>query len=121
MAFYALYGRGLAGGWRAAYVVTANLALYFNVFVLVVQTFEGAAPGGQRARQSASGPLFGAVQGMVLLAFLYMGWRAVKLQAIDLIENNLHTFCFNVLYTYRKRYHDTWAQILPLWRACPNF
>ena len=38
-ATYALYGRKLAGGWRAVYVVTAVLALYLNAFVAVVQLF----------------------------------------------------------------------------------
>src|ERR1051325_9727479 len=30
---YARYSRGLAGGWRKVYVITAILALYLNVFV----------------------------------------------------------------------------------------
>lgn len=36
----ARYGFHLAGSWRWVYVVTASLALYFNVFVLIVQSFE---------------------------------------------------------------------------------
>src|SRR5438876_1334075 len=39
IAIYARYGRNLGGHWRWAYVVTAVMALYFNVFVLVVQSF----------------------------------------------------------------------------------
>jgi len=35
-----LYGNHLAGAWRWVYVVTAVTALYFNVFVLIVQLFE---------------------------------------------------------------------------------
>lgn len=77
VAFYALYGQGLAGGWRATYVVAANLALYFNVFVLVAQCFQKIPPlSGQPS--VTGGPLFGAVQGLVLLTFLVMGRRAVK-------------------------------------------
>ena len=39
VALYALYGRRLAGAWRRIYVITAVIALYLNVFVLVVQAF----------------------------------------------------------------------------------
>jgi hypothetical protein len=40
IAIFALYARHLNGVWRATYVVTAMIALYFNVFVLVAQLFE---------------------------------------------------------------------------------
>jgi hypothetical protein len=40
IAIFALYARHLNGVWRRTYVITAMLALYFNVFVLVVQLFE---------------------------------------------------------------------------------
>jgi hypothetical protein len=33
------YARGLAGAWRGIYVVAAAIALYLNVFVLIVQAF----------------------------------------------------------------------------------
>ena len=39
IACIALYGMKLAGPWRWIYVVTAMLSLYFNVFVLVIQSF----------------------------------------------------------------------------------
>ena len=39
-AVIARYARHLAGGWRWIYVVTAMLALYLNVFVLIVQLFQ---------------------------------------------------------------------------------
>jgi hypothetical protein len=38
-AIIASYGRHLAGGWRKAYVITAMIALYLNVFVAIVQAF----------------------------------------------------------------------------------
>ena len=78
-ALYALYGRKLAGPWRAAYVVTSLLALWFNVLVLVIQTFvkipalRAIAPGNP-----PSGPLFTSVQGVVLIAFLAAGWMSLK-------------------------------------------
>jgi len=37
---YALYPKALAGAWRWIYVVGAVISLYFNVFVLIVQSFE---------------------------------------------------------------------------------
>jgi len=40
VAIYARYPRQLAGHWRWIYVITAVVALYFNVFVSVVQSFE---------------------------------------------------------------------------------
>ena len=79
VALFAIYGRRLAGRWRAAYVITPILALYLNVFVLVIQSFlkipalHAVAPGIPPA-----GPVFGGVQGIVLLGFLFAGWRALK-------------------------------------------
>src|SRR5256885_1167771 len=40
VAIYARYTRKLTGAWRETYVITALLALYFNVFVLIVQSFQ---------------------------------------------------------------------------------
>jgi uncharacterized membrane protein len=39
IAIYALYGQHLAGAWRKTYAVTAMIALYLNVFVLIAQLF----------------------------------------------------------------------------------
>ena len=62
----------MAGGWRAAYVVTAVSALYFNVFMLIMQPSRSA--GGIGA--DAVGPPFAITQLIVLLAFLALGyWR----------------------------------------------
>lgn len=36
---FARYARHLAGAWRLIYVLTAMIALYLNVFVLIVQLF----------------------------------------------------------------------------------
>jgi hypothetical protein len=37
---YARYSKGLNGAWRWIYVIGAVISLYFNVFVLIVQSFE---------------------------------------------------------------------------------
>ena len=77
LAIYALYGRGLTGAWRGTYVVSATVALYLNVFVLVVQAFQkipalhAIAPG-----IPPSGPVFLAVQLVVLAVFIVAGWIA---------------------------------------------
>jgi len=39
IALFALYSKKLAGGWRTVYVVTAVLAQFFNVLVLIAQSF----------------------------------------------------------------------------------
>lgn len=40
IALLALYGKHLTAAWRWIYVATAVTALWFNVFVLIVQSFE---------------------------------------------------------------------------------
>jgi hypothetical protein len=40
IALFALYGKHLTGAWRWIYVVTAVTSLWFNIFVLIVQSFE---------------------------------------------------------------------------------
>jgi hypothetical protein len=70
IACFALYGMSLKGAWRPIYVVTALVSLYLNVFVLVIQSFlkipalTALAPGNP-----PSGPVFGVVQGIVLVFF----------------------------------------------------
>jgi hypothetical protein len=71
IACIALYVMKLSGAWRWIYAVTALLALYFNVFVLVIQSFlkipalTALAPGNP-----PSGPAFAVIQGIVLLFFV---------------------------------------------------
>jgi hypothetical protein len=40
VALLALYGGHLRGGWKRTYAITAMVALYFNVFVLIAQMFQ---------------------------------------------------------------------------------
>ena len=71
IACIALYGMKLSGAWRWIYVLTAMISLYFNVFVLVIQSFlkipalTALAPGNP-----PSGPAFAVIQGIVLLFFV---------------------------------------------------
>jgi hypothetical protein len=79
IACIALYVMNLSGAWRWIYVVTAMIALYFNVFVLVIQSFlkvpalTALAPGNP-----PSGPVFAVVQGIVLLFFVVAIIGAVR-------------------------------------------
>jgi hypothetical protein len=79
IACIALYVMKLSGGWRWIYVVTALISLYLNVFVLVIQSFlkipalSAVAPGNP-----PSGPVFAAVQGIVLVFFVLMIIGAVR-------------------------------------------
>jgi hypothetical protein len=67
----ALYGMKLTGAWRWIYAVTAMIALYLNIFVLIIQGFlkipalTALAPGNP-----PSGPVFAVVQGLVLVVFV---------------------------------------------------
>ena len=71
IACIALYGMKLSGAWRWIYVVTAMIALYLNIFVLIIQSFlkipalTALAPGNP-----PSGPVFAVVQGIVLVVFV---------------------------------------------------
>ena len=79
VALFAFYGRRLAGRWRTAYVVTAVAALYLNVFVLVIQSFiKVPALHALAPAIPPAGPVFGGVQGVVLVAFIFAGWLAIK-------------------------------------------
>ncbi|MEP6940681.1 MAG: hypothetical protein ABI846_13030 [Rudaea sp.] len=77
IALFALYSRKLSGAWRAIYVMTAVLALYLNVFVLVAQAFL-KVPSLHALAPTGSEPPFAIAQGIVLVLFLIAGVVAVK-------------------------------------------
>ncbi len=72
---YARYPRQMAGGWRKTYVITAVLALYFNVFVLVVQLFE-KVPTLKSLAPTQTEPPFKITQLLVLILFIVLGTLA---------------------------------------------
>src|SRR5215470_277194 len=72
VALYAMYGRRLAGPWKRVYIVCAVLALYFNVFVLVVQSFM-KVPALHDLAPTQSEPPFAIAQLAVLVLFLAVG------------------------------------------------
>ncbi len=77
VAVYARYGTSLQGIWRTVYVLSTTLALYLNVFVLVVQTFLKNPALNVLAPTQSELP-FAATQGAVLITFLLIGWLAVR-------------------------------------------
>jgi hypothetical protein len=77
LAIYARYARRLAGAWRAIYVVSAVLALYLNVFVLVAQIFL-KVPAAHALAPTGKEPPFLVVQLIVLAIFIVLGVFAVK-------------------------------------------
>jgi hypothetical protein len=77
IALMALYLKYLSGAWRWIYVVTALMALYFNVFVLIVQSFQ-KVPALQKLAPTQSEPPFQIAQGVTLAAVLILGTLAVR-------------------------------------------
>ena len=73
----ARYWMKLARGWRTAYVVTAVVATYFNVFVLVVQLF-AKTPALAKLAPTQQEPPFALTQALVLALFVWLGWAAVR-------------------------------------------
>lgn len=77
VAIVARNARRLAGGWRKTYVITAMIALYFNMFVLVVQLFQKVPPLKALA-PTQSEPPFAIAQLALLLVFAALTFLAVK-------------------------------------------
>jgi hypothetical protein len=77
IAILALYGYKLAGSWRWIYAAAAVLALYLNVFVGVVQTFQKVPFFHALAPTQTELP-FALAQGVVLIAFVALGIAAAK-------------------------------------------
>jgi quercetin dioxygenase-like cupin family protein len=75
VAILARYARHLAGAWRWIYVVSASVALYFNVFVLVVQLFRNV-PALNALAPTQSEPPFAITQLIVLIAFVVLAAAA---------------------------------------------
>ena len=72
VAIFARYGRNLAGVWRKIYVISGVLALYFNVFVLIVQAFL-KIPALKEIAPTQNDPPFKLTQLVVLVAFIAFG------------------------------------------------
>jgi hypothetical protein len=69
---FALYSKHLSGAWRKTYVLTAVVALYLNVFVLVAQLFN-KVPALKAMAPTQTEPPFKVAQLVVLVAFVVLG------------------------------------------------
>jgi hypothetical protein len=79
IACFALYGQKLSGSWRWIYVLTALLAQYLNVFVLVIQSFLKVGPLHALAPSvPPSEPPFAVAQGVVLVFFIIFIIGAIR-------------------------------------------
>jgi len=79
IACFALYVMKLSGAWRWIYTLTAMIALYLNVFVLVIQSFLKVGPLHALAPSvPPSEPPFAVVQGLVLVFFVIAVIGAVR-------------------------------------------
>ena len=72
LAILGLYVYKLAGSWRGVYVISAIIALYFNCFVLVVQSFQKISFFHALAPTQKEPP-FAVAQGIVLVLFVGLG------------------------------------------------
>ena len=77
IAILALYRFRLEGNWRWIYVVTALVALWFNVFVAIAQAFQKISFLNALA-PTQSDPPFVITQFAVLAAFIAIGIAALK-------------------------------------------
>jgi hypothetical protein len=77
VAMLALYVNHLKGPWRRTYVITACIALYFNVFVLIAQLFKHV-PVLTALDPTQSGPPFGIAQLLTLGIFIWLTIAAAK-------------------------------------------
>ncbi len=77
IALLALYGKQLAGAWRWIYVATAVTALWFNVFVLIAQSFQ-KIPALRALAPTQSEPPFLIAEGVALAAVLVLGILAAS-------------------------------------------
>jgi hypothetical protein len=77
VALAALYGQHFAGPWRWIYVVTAIGALWFNVFVLIVQSFQ-KIDALKALAPTQSEPPFQIAQGVALVLLVVLTVLAVR-------------------------------------------
>jgi hypothetical protein len=82
IAICARYAKHLAGAWRWIYVITALVAFYFNVFVLIVQSFQ-KIPALKAMAPTQTEPPFAITQLVTLVLFLILIVIAVIRFRID--------------------------------------
>ena len=88
-ALAARYYYGLVGPWRRTYVITAMIAQYFNVFVLIVQAFQKIPALRELAPMQTEAP-FAAAQLVTLALFIaYTTLAAVRFRLEPAMEKSV--------------------------------
>lgn len=77
LAIIARYSGHLAGAWRGTYVIAANIALYFNSFVLIAQSFQ-KIPALKALAPTQSEAPFKVAQLALLVVFIVLSTLAFK-------------------------------------------
>jgi hypothetical protein len=77
LAYVARYRHQYAGAWRKTYVISTVIALYFNFFVLIVQSFM-KVPALNALAPTQSEPPFKMAQLAALIFFVVLGVVSVK-------------------------------------------
>jgi hypothetical protein len=77
IAIVARYVGQINGSWRWIYVVSSVVSLYFNVFVLVAQSF-GKIPALKALAPTQTEPPFAIAQIIVMILFILIGIYSVK-------------------------------------------
>src|ERR1700751_2327389 len=77
LAAVAWYTGRLRGAWRVIYVLSMIILFYLDAFVAVVQSFM-KIPALHALAPTGKEPPFAVVQGLLLLAFVVLGFLAVK-------------------------------------------
>ena len=76
-AYVGLYRKQLAGGWGSTYVVTAAIAQYLNMFVLIFQSFL-KVPALRALAPTQSEPPFAVAQAVLFVLFLVVTALGVR-------------------------------------------
>jgi len=63
--------------WTKTYIVTAIIAQFFNVFVLIVQSFEKIAPLHELAPKGTE-PITSVAKVLALVLFVVLAWVAIR-------------------------------------------
>ena len=77
IACLALYRLNLKGWARLIYVVTGMIALWFNIFVLIIQSFQ-KIPFLNAFAPTGSEPPFAVVQAVALVGSIILGYLAYR-------------------------------------------
>lgn len=77
---YALYGRKLGGWWRSVYLITALLAQWLNMVVLVVQSYQ-KVPELHALAPTGSEPAVLGTQALVAVIMAVFAWLTLRRKA----------------------------------------